>query len=118
MKESKQESSLNILELVDSLNEEAKALALSVAIYLAKSRTKDGGLNRLEPEFIKLVNGTVKVVQEIAVILNAARNEESLVYDVPSGKIARDQIELRLESLHKQCHKIIQDLSRAIDITG
>ena len=109
---------LDIIRQVDALSEEVKELALKVAIYLAKAKGASEELHRLEPEFIKLVNGTVRVVQEIATILNAANNMEKMAYDVPSGRISKDQIEIRLHSILNQCLKIKNSLSKSVDIGG
>ena len=67
---------LALLTSVDSLSDEVKALALNIALYLAKARADKGSatLDRLEPEFVRLVNATVRVVTDLAGVLNAARN--------------------------------------------
>ena len=56
-----------IIDEVDSLAEQVKDLALNLALYLARARAGSGGgtVNRLEPQFIRLVNGTVRVVREL-----------------------------------------------------
>ena len=102
---------LKLIEQVDSLNDEVKTLALNVAIYLAKSKNKSDDLGHLEPDFIRLVNGTVKVVQELTVIINAARNSEKMVWDPLSGKISQDLLEMKLRSILDQCHQIMATLS-------
>ena len=98
---------------VDALNEEVKTLALNLAIYLAKAKNKapSPDLTRLEPDFIRLVNGAVKVVQEMSVILNAARNSETVVYEVPSGKLADDHLAVKLRSVAAQCSQILASLA-------
>ena len=112
------QQNLDIIRQVDVLSEQVKELALQVAIYLAKAKGASEELHRLEPEFIKLVNGTVQVVQEIAIILNAANNLEKIVYDVPSGRISKDHIEIRLHYILDQCLKIKNSLSKSVDIDG
>ncbi|HVP06217.1 MAG TPA: hypothetical protein VMS71_00135, partial [Candidatus Acidoferrum sp.] len=57
------------------------------------------------------VNGTVHVVQEMTLILNAARNMERMIYEVPSGNIQQDRLETRLRSLLDQCTDIISALT-------
>ncbi len=64
----------------------------------------------MEPEFIKLVNGAIKVGQELTRIINAAKNEETMVYDVPSGKFNSDQLEVKLNSILSQCRQILNEL--------
>lgn len=103
---------LNLVDQVDGLAEETKVLALNLAIYLAKAKSDSEELSQLEPDFIRLVNGTVLVLQEIGRIVSAARNMETMVYDVPSGSFRRDQIELRLRSILDQCGRIMTSLSR------
>lgn len=109
----KHQRSLNLVDEVDGLGEEVRVLALNLAIYLAKvkSQTQSDRLNRMEPDFIRLVNGTVKVVQEMTMILNAARNMERMIYDVPSGQITQDRLEMRLQAIVAQCTDIMQSLS-------
>ncbi|MCB2230587.1 hypothetical protein KQH82_07720 [bacterium] len=100
---------------VDQLNEQVKTLALNLAIYLAKAKSKNPSvqLERLEPEFIRLVNGTVKVVQEMTVLLNAAKNTEVMAYDPPSGKQVEDHLSVRLQAIARQCASILRDLGES-----
>ena len=116
-KENERNTDLDMLDQVDSLNEQVKALALSLAIYLAKAKGRSDELSRLEPEFMRLINGSVKVVQELAMIISAARNAETMVYDVPSGVVRTDRIEIKLNSILQQCHEIMRTLARETDIT-
>jgi hypothetical protein len=111
----KQQKELELVDQVDYLSEEVKTLALNLAIYLAKVKaaTKTETLNRMEPEFIKLVNGTVKVVQEMTLILNAARNMERMIYEVPSGTLQQDRLEVGLRGILDQCTSILSGLEQA-----
>jgi hypothetical protein len=113
----KQET-LELVEIVDELSQETKDLALNLALYLAKARSTDdsGQLRRLEPDFIRLVNGTVRVVQELTHILNAARNQGKMVYQLPSGQLTKDHIEARLETIVHQCNRILGTLVQVKDL--
>lgn len=108
---------LELLVQVDALSEEVKGMALNIALYLAKARSEQGSatLDRLEPEFIRLVNGTVRVVADLTNILNAARNSETMVYEIPSGQGTRDHIEQRLQSILSQCKSLLGQLGQAQD---
>jgi len=108
---------LALLETVDALGEETKELALNLALYLAKAKARkvSDKLNKLEPEFMRLVNSTVKVVQELTVILKAARHQEKMIYEPPSGSDSRDQIMLRLKSIADQCNQILESLHQNQD---
>ena len=108
---------IQMLQQVDALNEQVKALALNLAIYLAKAKGNSEELNRLEPEFMKLINGSVKVVQEVAAIISAAKNSETMIYDVPSGTQRSDRIEMKLNSILQQCNDIMRVLAKETDIT-
>lgn len=108
---------LEMLQQVDELNDEVKALALSLAIYLAKAKGQSEELNRLEPEFMRLINGSVKVVQELALVISAARNRETMVYDIPASDLRADRIEMKLQSILQQCQEIMRVLARETDIT-
>jgi hypothetical protein len=103
---------LQLVDQVDALNEEVKVLALNLAIYLAKAEGNSEQLARLEPDFIRLVNGTVKVVRELAVVINAARNLEHGEDNIVPGTIPADQIEIRLRSILDQCSRILNSLAR------
>ena len=118
--DSERQKLLEMVDAVDALGEDTKDLALNLALYLAKAKAKGNSeqLKRMEPEFIRLVNNTVKVVQELAVVLNAARNQEKMVYEPPSGKYSKDRIESRLELIVQQCNHILATLSGARDILG
>jgi hypothetical protein len=106
----------DIIEQVDGLSEEVKVLALNLAIYLAKAKPQSNSLTRLEPDFIRLVNGTVKAVQEISRIIQAARDQQPLAFDVPSGAAVTDQIEVKLRSILNQCGRIMTALGQAEDM--
>ncbi len=109
-----------IIDQVDDLNEEVKVLALNLAIYLARAKGKSETLNRLEPEFIRLVNGTVKVVQELAAVINAARNSETMINDITDNPSGKDPIETKLRLILRQCAEIMQALAsdRGFTATG
>ncbi|MFH2050535.1 MAG: hypothetical protein ABIJ12_13950 [bacterium] len=108
----KKESPQNLVEQVDALNEEVRVLALNLAIYLAKVKNKSNELGRLEPDFIRLVNGTVKVVKELTVVINAARNTEDFKYsDNTSIHQSNDLIENKLHNILDQCTRILTALS-------
>jgi hypothetical protein len=108
---------LELLAQVDALSDEVRTMALNIALYLAKARSEKGSatLDRLEPEFIRLINGTVRVVSDLTNILNAARNSETMVYEIPSGPQARDHIEQRLQSILSQCKSLLGQLVQAQD---
>ncbi len=108
----KNNSSPNLVEQVDSLNEEVKVLALNLAIYLAKAKSKSDELGRLEPDFIRLVNGTVKAVKELAVVINAARNSEDFKYSENTNNPNHNElIENKLHNILEQCTRILTALS-------
>jgi hypothetical protein len=62
------------------LTAQIKSLALHLALNLARSKQEIKELTVLEPEFTKLVNGSVEIVREVTAILKAFRNEERMVY--------------------------------------
>ena len=109
--ESDSTNNYNVIEQVDALNEQVKTLALNMAIYLAKHKNDSEELARLEPDFIRLVNGTVKVVQDLAVLINAARNTEPLSWEPATQKLNAELMEMKLRSILDQCSRIIQTLT-------
>ena len=112
------EEALRLLETVDALSEDTKDMALNLALYLAKAKAHGNAeiLKQMEPEFVRLVNGAIKVVQDITVIVNAARNRELMAFQLPSGEHARDHIQDKLEAIGAQCDRILEALSQAKDI--
>jgi len=107
---------LLMLDVVESLGDETKDLALNLALYLAKAKGSSEQLSRMEPEFIRLVNGTVKVVQELATILKAAKDQEKMIFEVPTGRIAKDQMETKLEEIVRQCNQILASWAQSQDL--
>ncbi len=81
-------------------------LALNLAIHLARVKNESETLLNLEPEFIRLVNGTIKAAQEISHILQAASNNEKMVYEIQSGRELKDHIEIKLNHVLEQCYII------------
>ncbi len=118
--EHNRQEALELLETVDALSEDTKDLALNLALYLAKAKANGNSeqLKQMEPEFIRLVNGTIKVIQEIAYILSAARNKEKMVFQLPSGQVKRDHIEDKLESVAQQCMRIQESLAQVTDVVA
>lgn len=102
---------LQVIQQIDDLNQQVKRLALSLAIYLAKAKSRSEELDRLEPEFIRLVNGTVRAVQELAALVDAARNLGPMVYDPPSGDCDGDLLEAKLRSILDLCERIMKSLA-------
>ena len=107
---------IDLVEQADALNEEVKGLALNLAIYLARAKSSSEEINRLEPEFIQLVNGTVKAVQELGVLINAARSKETMVFDIPSGgRTGPDRMETKLRTILDQCARIMASLGEKFE---
>jgi len=106
---------LTTMAVVEDLNEEVKTMALNLAVYLAKARAQSGAedLARMEPDVVRLVNQTIKVVREVALILSAARNQETMVYEVPSAAGRLDRIEFGLRGILEQCSQLSESLARA-----
>lgn len=99
-----------ILEKVEQLNEQVKSLALNMAIYLAKIKKDSKTISSMEPEFIRLVNSTVKVVQDLTVIIDAAKNPNNNISMGNSTYKLSIQLESKLNSIVSQCKEIIETL--------
>ena len=114
----KREAAVELVETVDALGEETRDLAVNLALYLAKAKARKSAekLHQMEPEFIRLVNSTMNVIKELAVILNAARHQEKMIYQPPSGRTGKDHIQSRLESIASQCNTILEALNEAKDL--
>lgn len=84
---------------LDELAGQVKVLALNLAISLAKAKNDLKELTVLEPEFTRLINGSVEVIKEITTMLKAFRNEEKMVYTPPSQNEKMDRIEVSLNEI-------------------
>ena len=111
---------LDLVEQVDLLNDEVKTLAINLAVHMAKVKSEGQSpeLVKMEPQFLRLVNGTVRAVKDLAIILDAAKNRETMAYDPPSDGQTDDRIEFGLRSILAQCSEIMQALSGAKDLTA
>lgn len=96
---------------VDELNEQVKELAINLAIYLAKAKTATPAFNRLEPDFIKLINTTLKVVQELTSVINASRSEGGMLYEFPAERATADALEIKMRSILDQCRFVLSSLT-------
>lgn len=118
MSNDKPDNGLDLIAKVDRLSEEAKTMALNLAICLAKLKGHSEELKQMEPEFIRLINGTIGVIRDITTILNAANNLDRLVYTVPSGQIDRDMIETKLSGILRQCLALQAQLTKSVNCPG
>ncbi|MCX6826017.1 MAG: hypothetical protein NTV06_01925 [candidate division Zixibacteria bacterium] len=98
---------------IDELASQVKTLALNLAIGLAQAKNEMSELTYLEPEFTKLINGSVDVIREVMAILKTFRNEDKMVYSPPSNSDKLDRIEVALNeilSLSQGVLKTIADI--------
>lgn len=109
--EANQNVAPELVDQVEFLNGEVRLLAMNLAIYLARAKKESDRINKLEPDFIRLVNGTVKVVQELTRIIHAARNEELHNHAMRVERTGSDPIEIKLQGILDQCHRIMVALS-------
>lgn len=96
---------------IDHLADEVKMLALNLAISLAKSKQQIKELSFMEPEFTRLVNGSVEVVKEITGIMKAFKNEERLVFSPQKDSRSLDRIETTLNEIHSLSQKVLYTIS-------
>jgi methyl-accepting chemotaxis protein len=98
-------------EQVDDLAGQVKMLALNLAISLARTKNETKELAYLEPEFTKLIHGSVEVIKEIMDILKALRNKEKMVYSPPSESGKLDRIETALYEILNRSQNILKTIS-------
>lgn len=96
---------------IDHLADEVKMLALNLAISLAKSKQQIKELSFMEPEFTRLVNGSVEVVKEITGIMKAFKNEDRLVFSPQKDSRSLDRIETTLNEIHSLSQKVLYTIS-------
>jgi methyl-accepting chemotaxis protein len=95
---------------IDELAGQVKVLALNLAISLAKAKNEAKELAFLEPDFTKLINGSVEVIREISSILKAFRNEDKLVYSPPSQSDKLDRIETSLGEIYSLSQSVLKTI--------
>jgi methyl-accepting chemotaxis protein len=98
-------------EQLDNLANQTKMLALNLAISLAKAKEGAKELAYLEPEFTKLIHGSVEVIKEITAILKTARNEDKMIYSPPVESGKPDRIETSLNEILSQSQTILKAIS-------
>ncbi len=108
MNEKNYEEEFELLERVDFLNEQVKTLATNLAVCLSKIKSKAPEIGRMEPDFVRLVNNTVKIVQEISVIIEVARNHDNQTSHIRAANINTDRLENKLEAILSQCGEIME----------
>lgn len=103
---------LRLISRVDKLSEEVRSLAFQLAWHLAKAKASPQGepINRIESEFVRLVNSTVKVVQEVNAILSAAKNGAVMAFEPPSDSPGRGSVESRLGMIQALCSEILSQI--------
>ncbi|UCD17618.1 MAG: hypothetical protein JSV44_01585 [Candidatus Zixiibacteriota bacterium] len=97
------------------LAEQVKLLALNLAINLARSKNQIRELAALEPQFTRLINGSVELIREINAILGALTNEKALVSPIPSSPDKLDRIETALNeilTLSGKVHDAIAEIKK------
>jgi len=101
-----QENDRWVAEL-NSLAEQVKILALNLAINLAKAKHNARELAFMEPQFTKLVHGSVEVIKEITAILKVFRNEEKMIYTPPASREKLNNIETSLNEILNLSQKVL-----------
>lgn len=97
---------------VNSMAEQVRILALNLAINLAREKKNIKELTFLEPDFTKLIYGSVDVIKEISVILKAFQNEEKMIYAPPSSSGKLDHIESSLNEILNLSRNILEVITR------
>jgi len=100
---------------VSQLADKVKTLSLNLAINLARKKNEASELAVLEPEFTKLVNGSVKVVKEVAIILKAFKNEEKMVYSPSDTDRNLERIEGSLNEILKLSKVVLSSIAEIKD---
>lgn len=108
----KSPETIDVVAEVESLSAEIKDMAVDLAIYLARAQHSATELKSLEPDFIRLINGSVKVVAQLGQIVKSARQKDKIVYELPEPGRSRDQVETRLKSILDQCSRLSAFLER------
>ncbi len=87
------------LDQTQDLADQVKLLALNLAINLARCKDEIKELTTLEPDFTKLINGSVNIIRDINNILRALQNDEALIAPLPKPPEKLDRIEVTLNEI-------------------
>nr|MBN2278309.1 hypothetical protein [candidate division Zixibacteria bacterium] len=98
------------LMLINSQAEEVRILALNLAINLARSKDELKDLAFMEPEFTRLINGSVEVIKQIGDILKTFRNEDKMAYNPPETNPGMDRIEASLNDILKISREVLHNI--------
>jgi methyl-accepting chemotaxis protein len=98
----------NLVGQVDNLADQAKMLALNLAITLARKKTEIEDLTILEPEFTKLINNSVNVIREITKILRTFQGKGQSVSKELIEKKNFDHIETSLNEILCLSHNVLK----------
>lgn len=102
----------NLVSEVQSVAEQVRILALNLAINLARAKNSAKELAFLEPDFTKLVYGSVEVIKEITAMLKTFENDETMVYAPPTKSGQLDHIETSLNDILNLSHNILEVIAR------
>ncbi len=99
------------IDEVKKLSDEVKMLALNLAVNLARSKNEAKELTILEPEFTKLVNGSVEVVKEVGMIMKAFKNEETMAYSATDSDKNLERIERSLNEILRLSTTVLESIN-------
>jgi methyl-accepting chemotaxis protein len=96
----------DLLNLVGTLADQVKILALNLAINLARTKAKAEELTVLEPQFTRLINGSVEAIRELSALL---RNLDNRKEAKPKAEMNREKMKKIGDTLNE-----ILDLSQNV----
>jgi len=79
----------DLLNIVGGLADQVKVLALNLAINLARSKARAEELTVLEPQFTRLINGSVEAIRELSVLLKTLDNKKR---ESPKAVVNKDKM--------------------------
>jgi len=100
----------NLVGYVDNLADQAKMLALNLALTLARKKTEIEDLTILEPEFVRLINNSVNVIREITKILRTFQGDGQSVSDEPIKKRNFERIETSLNEILDLSNNVLKTI--------
>ncbi len=95
---------------VGGLADQVKVLALNLAINLARAKAEARELIVLEPQFTRLIHGSVEVIREITVLLNTLGNMNDKAAKSP---VAKDKM-LKIDATLNEILTLSNDVQSAI----
>lgn len=100
----------SMINQIDGLTDQVKTLALNLAITLAREKKQIKDLTLLEPDFTKLINGSVDVIKEVTEIIRTLQGDGKR----SDLKSLDDKNLIRIENSLNEIHDLSKNVLKTV----